>query len=437
MTTRQSQRRFWGGGLRAVMGVLIVSSAGCKSPSSGAGEPARAEAAAVAGVTAPSALADVAEVEVAAFEAGDAERGQRLVAEFECHRCHEGTGLAAPKLDQDCVRCHEQIATDKFRAPVSKLAKWKPHVMAYRDVPSLTALGSRVRPAWLMQYLLSPQDLRPHLAQTMPRLPLSREQARDITTYLTRGAPTSVVQAVPRDPTHVARGRELMTTRGCVGCHEMSGAALPSPASAQPAPRTLGLAPDLRFARQRSEPSAIARWLADPLRIKHDSAMPSLSLSPEDARDLAAFVSFAELTPDRAPALPRRLPVLERRVGFDEVEEQVFAVTCRHCHTNAETAGGDGGPGNTGGFGFKPRKIDLSSYQGIQAGGLDAGGARVSLFTPTSDGTPRLVAALLARQRESVGQMSDEVRGMPLGLPPLSAEQIQLVESWVAQGRPL
>ena len=26
--------------------------------------------------------------------------------------------------------------------------------------------------------------------------------------------------------------------------------------------------------------------------------------------------------------------------------------------------------------------------------------------------------------------------GMPLGLPPLSAEQIQLVETWIAQGTP-
>jgi hypothetical protein len=59
------------------------------------------------------------------------------------------------------------------------------------------------------------------------------------------------------------------------------------------------------------------------------------------------------------------------------------------------------------------------------------------LFAPTKEGLPRLVAALVARQREDAGQVSDDVRGMPLGLPPLTAEQIQLVESWVEQGRPL
>jgi hypothetical protein len=131
------------------------------------------------------------------------------------------------------------------------------------------------------------------------------------------------------------------------------------------------------------------------------------------------------------------LPILQRKVGFEEVNLQVFAVTCRHCHTNPDLAGGDGGPGNTGGFGFKPRKIDFSSYQGIQSGGVDERGQRVSLFAPTREGLPRLVAALVARQREARGQQSDEVRGMPLGLPALSAQQIQLVESWVAQGRPL
>jgi hypothetical protein len=112
---------------------------------------------------------------------------------------------------------------------------------------------------------------------------------------------------------------------------------------------------------------------------------------------------------------------------------------CRHVTENtcSLTSSKPTRRASTGGFGFKPRKIDFSSYQGIQSGGVDPQGQRVSLFAPTSEGLPRLVAALVARAREDAGHESDEVRGMPLGLPPLSAEQIQLVESWVAQGRPL
>ncbi len=37
-------------------------------------------------------------------------------------------------------------------------------------------------------------------------------------------------------------------------------------------------------------------------------------------------------------------------------------------------------------------------------------------------------------ERESIVEPGEGVRGMPLGLPPMSMEQIQLVESWIAQG---
>ena len=68
---------------------------------------------------------------------------------------------------------------------------------------------------------------------------------------------------------------------------------------------------------------------------------------------------------------------------------------------------------------------------------MDAQGARRSLFEPLADGTPRLVAALLARHDEANQAPNRAVRGMPLGLPALNAEEIQLVETWVAEGKPL
>lgn len=430
----------WRCSVTTVVLVALGLVASCKSPASVKPAPEKAAATSAPRTTAvEEAASAVVETSLPVFEAGSAERGKRLVAEFECHRCHEGTGLAAPTLDKDCVRCHEQIATDKFKASPAKLAKWKPHVMPYRDVPSLSSMAGRLRPAWVMDYLLHPHDLRPNLTQTMPRLKLDPEQARDIATYLTAGTPAPATPGltVSADAAQIAHGKQLMSERGCVACHQMSGTDLAAPAKTEAAVRTLGLALDLRFARRRSEPSAIATWLLDPTRVKHDSAMPNLALRPEDARDLAAFVSFAALAPAPGNAVLSRLPVLARKVGFDEVNERVFAVTCRHCHTNPDLADGDGGPGNTGGFGFKPRKIDFSSYQGVQSGGIDAAGRRVSLFERTSEGMPRLVAALVARAREQAGIMSDEVRGMPLGLPALSPEQIQLVESWVEQGRGL
>lgn len=115
----------------------------------------------------------------------------------------------------------------------------------------------------------------------------------------------------------------------------------------------------------------------------------------------------------------------------------MFSRTCHHCHTDVDPAGGDGGPGDTGGFGFAPRGVSFSSRASILAGYVDAKGQRRSLFEPVTDGTPRLVAALLARHDELRSAPRESVWGMPLGLLPLSAADIQLVESWVAQGKPL
>lgn len=97
---------------------------------------------------------------------------------------------------------------------------------------------------------------------------------------------------------------------------------------------------------------------------------------------------------------------------------------------------GDGGPGNTGGFGFAGRGLNLATYSDVLSGSLDDRGDRRSIFMPGADGTSILMGVLLARQHELAGQIVPGVRGMPLGLPALSPEQVQLVESWIAQGRP-
>ena len=105
---------------------------------------------------------------------------------------------------------------------------------------------------------------------------------------------------------------------------------------------------------------------------------------------------------------------------------------------DAAYAFGDGGPGNTGGFGFPSRGLNLATYQGISSGIRDRDtGRRMSVFAPGSDGsTPLIVAAMLARHAEIADRPVSGIRGMPLGLPPIPLEDIQRVASWIALGRP-
>ncbi len=433
-----------------LLGVLValIGGIGCDSGRSKvvASDAKTSEATIASGV--PSGVSSAAPVprspsdqdSLPSLPAGDALRGKELAAQFECNRCHAGTGHQPMVRTKHCVTCHDDISKGRFPAPASELSRWQKTVDPYTVVPSLTAMGKRFSADWVARFLLDPVDLRPHLEPSMPRLKLTQQQASDLAAYLVQGE-TAAAHGDGADGGDPAKGRELMEAKSCASCHTFSGVptftAKPNvSATDEQQKRAARLAPDLRFTRLRFRRGLMVDWLKNPAAIKPDTLMPTHNLTGAEARDVAAYLYEAELEPAPPRQLPKRLPKLDRKVGFDEVMDKVLGVTCRHCHSDPDVARGDGGPGNTGGFGFAPRKLDLASYRGVNAGLLDENHERQSAFAPTSDGTPRLVAALLARQQEEVGQINPEVRGMPLGLPALTPEQIQLIESWVAQGRP-
>ncbi len=121
-------------------------------------------------------------------------------------------------------------------------------------------------------------------------------------------------------------------------------------------------------------------------------------------------------------------------MAFDEVAAKVLRVTCWHCHAEPQQTGDDGGPGYGGGFGFAGKGISFIDHAGVMGGAVDANGKRSSIIAKGRRGLPRLVAALMARHGEVAGQPAPGIRGMPLGLPPLTLKQIQLVETWIKQG---
>lgn len=368
------------------------------------------------------------------------EGGRALLLRFECNRCHDGLPVAAASLGKHCVRCHQDILSGRFEAPPDVLQRWQGHLTSLNAVPSLTTIGQRLRRAWVASYLLAPQDLRPHLPATMPRLALSPQQAQRLAAYLVPAERQPLVLA----PAQVDQGRRVLDHKGCGTCHALRGAPLlaspipvaPVALTAAALQRGLLLAPDLAYTRARYQPRALLDWLRSPRALKPDAAMPEIALSEAEISAVAAYLLLAPLPPPPREPPPPRLPVLARRVGFAEVNQQVLRRTCWHCHSSPDYALGDGGPGNTGGFGFAPRGLSLADYSDVMAGSLDEQRQRRSVFAPLSDGTPRLLAHLLARQREVRGEVVAGVRGMPLGLPPLTPEQIQLVESWIAKGRP-
>jgi len=215
-------------------------------------------------------------------------------------------------------------------------------------------LGARLRPRG-EDYLLTRTSCA-QLAQTMPRLRLSPGQAPTLPLPDKHGGARDGARG-----SHARAGADRSRQGADDGARlrrlpsaERRG--FDAPPKNEPVVRTLGLAPDLRLRRERQnrlDCALAARSRRGEARRRH----AKLDLGLEDARDLAAFLSFGELEPLAPKPAFERLPVLSRRVGFDEVNEQVFAVTCRHCHTNPDLADGDGGPGTRAALAFKPRKI--------------------------------------------------------------------------------
>lgn len=360
--------------------------------------------------------------------------GRALFVRFECARCHERADVARPTASEDCVGCHRRVHAGTLPARAEHRDLWRRNLVDLVDAPSLDALGARVEPAWLLSFLLRPTDLRPSLRATMPRLDLTDAQARDLTAYLTVD-PDPATPALPSpSPALISLGRNVFHQLHCARCHGFRDAAGPVP---PPPPSDENrLAPDLSLTRHRVRRSQLAAWIRWPARLKPSTPMPALTRSDDEAVALASYIALAPLAPAPTRSAPPMLPPLPRRVAWPEVAEAVFLRTCRHCHADASVAFGDGGPGNTGGFGFAARRLELATYAGAMSG-MMVRGERQSAFAVDASGMPRLVHALRARQMEEVGVVEAGIRGMPLGHPALTPEALQLVTSWITSGRPM
>ncbi len=413
--------------------VALVVLSGCEKKPGAAGPGADAGGAQAQALS----LSPLEETSAGEAEAALVAAGAQAMEKFECNRCHDGAGLEAAPVDQHCVHCHQEIEAGTYDAKPELLEKWRAQIVHLKNVPTLEATDARFKRSWIEGFLREPHDVRPGIGAMMPRLQMSEEEAGAIAALLVPGE-WGDGEVTGGD---AERGAHVMGQMGCGTCHGYGAERIPE----SPVPVALAegelergkaLAPDLRHTRARFRPRALVRWLEDPKAVKPDTAMPGIKLTEQQARDVSAYLLEKDLGPAPVYAVPDRLPVLERRVRYSEVEEKVFKKVCWHCHQEPALVGGDGGPGNTGGFGFAGRGLSLSSYVAVNSGMRDAEGARMSVFKKREDGTPHIVAAMHARWSEVAGRPIEGVRGMPLGLPPMTLEEIQLVETWVSQGRP-
>jgi cytochrome c2 len=85
-----------------------------------------------------------------------------------------------------------------------------------------------------------------------------------------------------------ARGRALVSSYGCVSCHEIEG--VPG-ARGRVGPPLTGVGARMYIAgRLENTPENLARWVRDPKGVDEKTAMPNLGVTEQEARDIAAFL---------------------------------------------------------------------------------------------------------------------------------------------------
>jgi len=159
----------------------------------------------------------------------------------------------------------------------------------------LTFEGSKVNRDWLVRYLAVPYSIRPIIAERMPVLKVSKEEAALLADaiamiYVDPSTPDDPFAGRPASDRDAAEGERLYTTFGCRSCHIIG--------------KNGGYyGPPLTETRARLKPGWVFRFLQNPQRWRADVRCPNYGMTDTDALRLTAYLeTLAEAPAPPAPA---------------------------------------------------------------------------------------------------------------------------------------
>lgn len=174
-----------------------------------------------------------------------------------------------------CLSCHQigRVGGDISTAP-------------------LTFEGSKVNHDWLVNYLAVPYSIRPIIAERMPVLKVSKEEAVRLADaiamiYVDPTTPDDPFAGRPASDHDATEGERLYTTFGCRSCHIIG--------------KVGGYyGPPLTETKARLKPGWVFRFLQNPQRWRADVRCPNYGMTDTDALRVTAYLE----TLAEAPAVP-------------------------------------------------------------------------------------------------------------------------------------
>ncbi|MEK6710407.1 MAG: c-type cytochrome [Nitrospinota bacterium] len=283
-----------------------------------------------------------------------------------CTSCHGGQGTAltsvqkahgyvefwedpllkGPEAQTKCRACHTQVFNIPGAPHISQgigltrqLGCFGCHIIPgtqdLRKVgPDLFRLPEKVYPGWLVSWIKRPRDYNPRTK--MPFFGLDDQEALDIATFLwgvgQRKVPAEKPEGLDR-PALIEQGKQLFEATGCLGCHIRNeedlkpGKKLEGVNGRPLAYLSREFAPALARIGQKVQPDWLLRWVKDPKAYWHETTMPSLRLTDDEARAIAAYL--LSLAPPDPQAVSAKLG---DQASFERGKKLVAARGCFGCH---------------------------------------------------------------------------------------------------------
>jgi len=188
-------------------------------------------------------------------------------------------------------------------------------VKGYENIPkiapSLRKISAKVDPGWMVRWIENPHKFRPRTR--MPNFELRPDDATAIAAYIwsqskeesdkwtqDHPAPAGLREG---DATDIEKGKKLVETIGCKGCHGFADGEFTTPLG-----KSKDLVPNLKdIAAKVNGPQWIYHWIKDPRGFSPDTRMPSLRLSDDEARSITNYLMSLGGRPDAVAGIQEKL----------------------------------------------------------------------------------------------------------------------------------
>ena len=245
---------------------------------------------------------------------------------FGCTGCHEGQGvmvnsvkqahgevhlwefplLRGAKTQSSCTSCHQDVQKLQDAPLLAQGQRLFEQVgctgchlvQGYENIPkiapSLKKISAKVDPSWMVRWIENPHKFRPRTR--MPNFEFKPDEALAISAYLwslSKEEGDNWLQEHPLptgfrdgDGNDAARGKKLVETIGCKGCHGFADGEFSTPLG-----KEKDLVPNLKDIAAKTGPQWIYHWIKNPRGYQPDTKMPSLRLSDDEATAITTYLT--------------------------------------------------------------------------------------------------------------------------------------------------